>query len=61
MQSNKITDALLGVVVGVPFEFRSRAEMQMNPATEMTGYGTYNQAQGTWSDDTEVVITGHFK
>lgn len=60
MQSNKITDALLGVAVGdavgVPFEFKSREEMQSNPAKDMIGYGTHNQAPGTWSDDSSLTF-----
>lgn len=60
MKSNKVTDALLGVAVGdavgVPFEFRSRDEMQQNPATEMIGHGTYNQPKGTWSDDSSLTF-----
>jgi len=60
MQSNKITDALLGVAVGdavgVPFEFKSRQEMQSNPAKDMTGYGTHNQPPGTWSDDSSLTF-----
>ena len=60
MKSNIVTDALLGVAVGdavgVPFEFRSRDEMQQNPATEMIGHGTYNQPKGTWSDDSSLTF-----
>ncbi|MDB3905494.1 ADP-ribosylglycohydrolase family protein [Crocinitomicaceae bacterium] len=55
MKSNKVLDAIMGVAivdaVGVPFEFSSRKDMKENPATDMTGYGTYNQPHGTWSDD----------
>ncbi len=57
---NKITDALLGVAigdaVGVPFEFSSRVKMQIKPATDMVGYGTYNQPAGTWSDDSSLTF-----
>ena len=60
MLSNKATDALLGVAigdaVGVPFEFRTRAQMQANPAKDMIGYGTHNQAPGTWSDDSSLTF-----
>ena len=60
MQSNKITDALLGVAVGdavgVPFEFKSRAEMKSTPAKDMIGYGTHNQPPGTWSDDSSLTF-----
>lgn len=60
MKSNKVTDALLGVAigdaVGVPFEFNSRDKMRTEPAKEMTGYGTYNQPPGTWSDDSSLTF-----
>jgi len=60
MIKNKATDALLGVAigdaVGVPFEFRSRAKMNANPAQGMIGYGTYNQPEGTWSDDSSLTF-----
>lgn len=53
--TNKVQDAILGVIVGdvlgVPFEFKSRQEMSLHPATDMIGYGTHNQPSGTWSDD----------
>ncbi|MEL6655068.1 MAG: ADP-ribosylglycohydrolase family protein [Bacteroidota bacterium] len=60
MESNQVVDALLGVAigdaVGVPFEFSSRAQMKANPAKGMIGYGTYNQAPGTWSDDSSLTF-----
>lgn len=60
MKTHKITNALLGVAigdaVGVPFEFKSRAEMAANPAKDMIGFGTYNQKQGTWSDDSSLTF-----
>ncbi|MDA9773840.1 ADP-ribosylglycohydrolase family protein [Saprospiraceae bacterium] len=70
MESNKVIDALIGVAVGdavgVPYEFSSRDKMKSNPATGMIGYGTYNQPEGTWSDDSsltfclaESLVTGY--
>ena len=60
MKSNKVLDAIMGVAigdaVGVPFEFSSRQDMQENPATDMIGYGTYNQPHGTWSDDSSLTF-----
>lgn len=53
-------DALLGLAIGdaigVPFEFSSREEMQKNPATGLSGYGTHNQPPGTWSDDSSLAF-----
>lgn len=60
MESNKVIDALLGVAIGdaigVPFEFSSREKMKSNPAKGMIGYGTYNQPEGTWSDDSSLTF-----
>lgn len=52
--------AILGLVIGdalgVPAEFKSRAELKANPVMDMIGYGTHNQPAGTWSDDSSMVI-----
>ena len=54
---NKIYDAIMGLVVGdalgVPVEFRQRDTFTI---TDMTGYGTYNQPVGTWSDDSSMTL-----
>ncbi len=56
----KYFDGLMGFVVGdamgVPLEFKSREELLKNPVTKMTGFGTHNVAEGTWSDDTSMMI-----
>ena len=53
----KFYDAIMGLVVGdalgVPFEFRQRDTFK---ATDMIGFGTYNQPPGTWSDDSSMTI-----
>lgn len=41
----------IGDAVGVQYEFRSREIMLKNPATDMVGFGTYNQSPGTFSDE----------
>lgn len=60
METNKVTDALLGVAIGdalgVPYEFSSREKMSTNPATDMVGYGTHGQPAGTWSDDSSLTF-----
>ena len=60
LKSNTVIDALLGVsigdAVGVPFEFKSREEMEKYPARYMTGFGTHNQPAGTWSDDSSLTF-----
>lgn len=47
---------IVGDALGVPFEHKSREEMVSSPCVGMTGYGTYNQPVGTWSDDTSMTI-----
>lgn len=53
----KVYDGIMGLVVGdalgVPFEFKQRDTFK---ATTMTGYGTYNQPIGTWSDDSSMTL-----
>ena len=60
MKTNPAIDALLGVAVGdalgVPYEFKTRIDMQLSPAKDMTGYGTHNQPPGTWSDDSSMTF-----
>lgn len=57
---NKYMAAILGLIVGdalgVPAEFKSRADMKDTPVTDMVGYGTHHQPVGTWSDDSSMVL-----
>ena len=52
--------ALLGLAVGdalgVPVEFRPRAERQRDPVRDMRGYGTHGQPPGTFSDDASLTF-----
>ena len=52
-----LRDAVYGFAVGdalgVPYEFKQRNSFQCK---DMTGYGTYNQPPGTWSDDTSMML-----
>lgn len=56
----KLEDGILGLLigdaVGVPYEFKPRINMEINPATEMVGFGTHNQPKGTWSDDSSLTL-----
>lgn len=56
----QIRSALLGVAIGdalgVPYEFKARDMIKEEPATEMTGYGTYNMPPGTFSDDASLTF-----
>jgi len=56
----QIKGALWGLItadaLGVPLEFKTRSELQQNPVKTMTGYGTYGQPAGTWSDDSSMML-----
>ncbi len=56
----KIKGALYGLAtgdaLGVPVEFRSRELLTRRPVTGMTGFGTWNQPPGTWSDDSSLAF-----
>ncbi len=60
MDSKKVIDMLLGIALGdalgVPFEFKDSNQMELSPCTDMAGYGTHNQAPGTWSDDSSLTF-----
>lgn len=53
-----VRDALFGFAVGdalgLPVEYKSRANLKENPVLDMTGHGTHNQPPGTWSDDSSL-------
>jgi len=46
----------VGDALGVPVEFTPRADLLKHPVTTMSGYGTYNQPPGTWSDDSSLTF-----
>lgn len=54
---SRLYEAVMGLVVadalGVPVEFAPRDSYLV---TEMTGYGTYRQLPGTWSDDSSMTL-----
>lgn len=43
----------VGDALGVPYEFKQRDTFK---CYGMTGYGTWNQPKGTWSDDTSMML-----
>ena len=55
--NSKLHDAILGLAIGdalgVPYEYKKRGTFL---CTQMVGYGTHNQPEGTWSDDTSMVL-----
>ena len=58
--SNLILDGIVGLAVadaiGVPVEFNDRESLWMDPVVDIRSYGTYNQPEGTWSDDTSMTL-----
>lgn len=58
--TNPILDGVMGLVVadalGVPVEFQSRDTLKKNPVVGMRSFGTYQQPEGTWSDDTSMTL-----
>ena len=50
---NGIMGLIVGDALGVPYEFKQRDTFN---CTEMTGYGTYHQPPGTWSDDSSMTL-----
>ncbi len=57
MYNKQLYDAIFGLAIGdalgVPYEFMSRGSFTCR---DMTGYGTYHQPAGTWSDDTSMTL-----
>ena len=53
---NGIIGLALADAMGVPVEFRDRSYLKDNPIKDVTGYGTYHQPPGNWSDDTSLTI-----
>lgn len=57
---NYVLDGVMGLCVadalGVPVEFEDRDSLSKNPVVDMRAYGTYNQPQGTWSDDSSMTL-----
>ncbi|SKA85435.1 ADP-ribosylglycohydrolase [Prosthecobacter debontii] len=48
--------SLIGDALGVPVEFKPRADRVRDPVTGMRDYGTHGQPAGTWSDDGALLL-----
>jgi ADP-ribosyl-[dinitrogen reductase] hydrolase len=46
----------IGDALGVPAEFKQRDYLRNQPVTTITGYGTWNQPPGTFSDDSSLAF-----
>ncbi|NLR61048.1 ADP-ribosylglycohydrolase family protein [Chitinophaga polysaccharea] len=56
----QVTGAFYGIAIGdalgVPVEFKTRSYLSENPITALTGYGSWNQPPGTFSDDASLTF-----
>lgn len=54
---NRVRGMIYGLIVGdalgVPYEFNNRGAFECKG---MSGYGTYNQPKGSWSDDSSLTL-----
>lgn len=48
--------AIVGDALGVPVESTPRHELSLCSVKNMLGYGRYDQPQGTWSDDSSMIL-----
>lgn len=46
----------IGDALGVPVEFFNREKLTKNPINDMIGFGTHSVSEGTWSDDTSMML-----
>ncbi|MBQ8040059.1 MAG: ADP-ribosylglycohydrolase family protein, partial [Lachnospiraceae bacterium] len=51
-----IWGVVVGDALGMPVQFKSRAELKKCPVTTMQGFGTYNMPPGAWSDDSSMTL-----
>jgi ADP-ribosyl-[dinitrogen reductase] hydrolase len=60
LKNSKTLAGLLGLSIGdalgVPVEFANRSELVASPIKTMTGFGTWQQPLGTWSDDSSLTF-----
>ena len=58
--NEKIQGSILGFAVadalGVPVEFLDRSQLIDKPVTDMEGFGSHRVPEGTWSDDTSLML-----
>lgn len=60
MEREKVMGALLGVVVGdavgMPVQFESREKRERRPVVDLEGWGCFNMAPGSWTDDSSLTL-----
>lgn len=53
---NSILVAIVGDALGVPLQATPRHELSLCAIKNMLGYGRYDHPQGTWSDDSAMIL-----
>ena len=60
MDTRRLYDGVIGSAIGdalgVPAEFMSRSQLERRPVTDMKDGGVWEQPEGTWSDDTSMML-----
>lgn len=53
---NALYASIVGDALGVPVESSTRQELTLCAVKNMLGYGRYDQPEGTWSDDSSMIL-----
>ena len=51
-----VMGVVIGDALGCPVQFEPRSERRQKPVTGMTGYGTFNLPEGSWTDDSSLTL-----
>ena len=47
---------IVGDALGLPVQFRPREDRDVDPVTGMRGYGAFDLPEGSWSDDSSLIL-----
>ena len=51
-----IMGQIVGDALGLPVQFRPREDRDLDPVTDMRGYGAFDMPPGSWSDDSSLIL-----
>ena len=51
-----IMGQIVGDALGLPVQFRPRENRDLDPVTDMRGYGAFDMPPGSWSDDSSLIL-----
>ncbi len=54
--TNSLYASIIGDALGVPVESSTHQELALSAVKNMLGYGRYDQPEGTWSDDSSMIL-----